>query len=251
MTRSVARLIVVLALVAGSAAATALAWAAGGVAGPSPPSGRDLYLRDCAVCHGARGEGTNRGPGLATRGAADVDLWVGTGLMPIGSPGTGLQRTRPAYTRDEVRAIVEYARSFITAGPDVPTVDLTNADVARGGELFRLNCAGCHGTAGVGGAMIYSPVDAPPLARSTPTQVAEAMLVGPDPMPVLSPVPLDAEQTRDIAAYVRELQHPRDRGGWNLGHLGPVPEGAAAWLLGLAPLVLATWWITRRPGETP
>jgi ubiquinol-cytochrome c reductase cytochrome c subunit len=36
-------------------------------------------------------------------------------------------------------------------------------------------------------------------------------------------------------AYVEASKHPKDRGGWGIGHIGPVPEGMVAWAVaGLA-----------------
>jgi ubiquinol-cytochrome c reductase cytochrome c subunit len=40
-----------------------------------------------------------------------------------------------------------------------------------------------------------------------------------------------------IIRYVQLAQHPDDRGGWAIGHLGPIPEGIVAWLLAGAALV--------------
>jgi len=39
--------------------------------------------------------------------------------------------------------------------------------------------------------------------------------------------------------------HPDDRGGWSLGHLGPIPEGMVAWLIGIAALLA----VARAVGE--
>ena len=38
----------------------------------------------------------------------------------------------------------------IGGGPSVPTGSLRDPNIAAGGELFRLNCAQCHGTTGRG-----------------------------------------------------------------------------------------------------
>jgi ubiquinol-cytochrome c reductase cytochrome c subunit len=41
----------------------------------------------------------------------------------------------------------------------------------------------------------------------------------------------------------------RRRGGGNLGGLGPVTEGAVAWIVGLGILLLFTRWIGTRVGD--
>ena len=62
-------------------------------------------------------------------------------------------------------------------------VSTSGADTALGSELFSTNCAQCHGFAGAGGALTYGK-NAPSLNASTPTQIYEAMLTGPEAMPV-------------------------------------------------------------------
>jgi ubiquinol-cytochrome c reductase cytochrome c subunit len=54
---------------------------------------------------------------------------------------------------------------------------------------------------------------------------------------------LNDHQVDSIVRYVDYLQRPEDRGGQNLGHLGPIPEGLIAWMVGLLALVLLVRWI--------
>ena len=56
-----------------------------------------------------------------------------------------------------------------------------------------------------------------------------------------------------IARYVDQaVQHPDDRGGWGIGHLGPVPEGLIAWMLATAALLLVARLVGERSeGEAP
>jgi ubiquinol-cytochrome c reductase cytochrome c subunit len=86
---------------------------------------------------------------------------------------------------------------------------------------------------------------APSLAPSTPVQVAEAIRVGPGAMPRFEPEALNGPQVDSVAAYVGRLQQGGNRGGWDLGRIGPVTEGLVAWVLGLG-LVL---WVVRRLGK--
>lgn len=209
-----------------------------------PDDGRSIYQQDCAVCHGAHGEGSYRGPRIDGRGTADVDFMVSTGRMPIQNPTSNIPRGKPAYTDAQIRDLVAYTSSFLT-GPLVPSVGEASADLGEGGELYRLNCASCHQAVGAGGALAYGTT-APSLDRSTSTQVVEAMRVGPGTMPVFAPEQLDDKQAADIATYVQYLRHPENRGGWALGHLGPVPEGLVAWALGLGSLALVIRWLGTR-----
>jgi ubiquinol-cytochrome c reductase cytochrome c subunit len=116
--------------------------------------------------------------------------------------------------------------------------------VSRGGELFRQNCASCHGFAGAGGALSEGN-QAPPLKEATATQVKEAMRIGPGTMPVFSSESVSDQDADAIAAYVRYLADANNRGGAPLEHGGPIPEGLVAWLAGLGALIGVSVWIGR------
>ncbi len=116
--------------------------------------------------------------------------------------------------------------------------------VAKGATQYQLNCAACHDSTGVGGALFKRA--APPVFAATPTQAAEAIRIGPGQMPAFGTAALDHEQLNDTVAYVKYLAHPRDRGGYALWHLGPLAEGAAIMVFGLGTLLLATRWIGTR-----
>jgi len=213
---------------------------------PTPDDVRTTYLRDCATCHGSAGRGTNRGPSIVGVGRASVDYMVSTGRMPINDPDEKLHRRKPAYGPAMRRALVDYVARFDGGhgGGDIPVVQLRTANIAEGGEQFSLLCAACHSWAGEGGALLHR--EAPTLRHSTVTQIAEAVRVGPGGMPAFGTAALDDQQLASVVAYVRSLRHPRDRGGLSLWHLGPLPEGAVAWVIGIGLLVLATQWIGER-----
>ena len=99
--------------------------------------------------------------------------------------------------------------------PDPPAASgeaLRGRDPARGGELFRLNCASCHNFTGRGGAL-SSGKFAPSLDPATETQIYTAMLSGPQNMPKFSDRQLTPEEKQDIIAYIKSVrgrqQQPR------------------------------------------
>ncbi len=212
---------------------------------PSPglvAQGESLYLTGCVSCHGAGGTGTDLAPTLINVGAASASFYLTTGRMPAAQPlPYQPPRKQPAYTSDEIDALVAYVASLGT-GPAVPEVDIAGADVAHGGVLYRANCASCHQSAGAGGALSYGQ-SAPHLKYATSTQVVEAMRIGPGEMPVFNETTLSDEDAVNIAAYVEYLHAPDDRGGAALGGNGPVPEGLVALLVGLGGLVAISVWI--------
>ena len=78
---------------------------------------------------------------------------------------------------------------------------------------------------------------APPLAEATPTQIAEAVRIGPYVMPVFDERQVSNRQLDSIIRYVEYTKNPDDRGGWSLAHVGPVPEGLVTWFLAASALV--------------
>ena len=65
-------------------------------------------------------------------------------------------------------------------------------------------------------------------------------------MPVFGPDTLSDQQVNNLVRYVVYLRNPRDEGGLDLGHLGPLSEGLVAWAVGLLGVLLAARWIGTR-----
>lgn len=214
--------------------------------------GEALYLASCVSCHAAGGAGSDDGPALVAAGEASADFYLRTGRMPMAAPAPQPPDKRPAYTDAEIEALVTYVGSLCQVKnypcPEVPPVDQSRGDLAEGGELFLANCAPCHNSIGVGGALSTGNV-APSLQQTKPTQVGEAIRIGPGQMPQFGPDVLSDEQVDSIVRYVEYLHEPDSPGGLSLGYVGPVAEGFVALLLGLGALLLSIRWITREPRE--
>lgn len=206
--------------------------------------GKKLYLEGCSSCHGLEAQGTINGPTLIGAGAASVHFQVGTGRMPLAAPGAQAVSKDPIYDDEQIKAMAAYIAS-LAPGPAIPSaedVDYTNADAAEGGVLFRINCAQCHQAAGGGGALTQGKY-APSLMNATPTQIYEAMVTGPQSMPVFSNEALPIPEKQAITAYIMELQNAGSPGGLSLGRLGPVVEGLFMWVAVFAALIAAAVWI--------
>ncbi len=205
--------------------------------------GKRLYLEGCSSCHGLNAEGGTAGPTLIGVGAAAVHFQVSTGRMPMGAPGAQAPAKPPDYNEAEVAAMAAYIAS-LAPGPAIPTaedLDYSDADVAQGGVLFRINCAQCHQAAGGGGALTQGK-HAPSLMKATPQEIYEAMLTGPQNMPVFADGTLPVEDKQAIIAYIVDLQGADSPGGLSLGRLGPVTEGLFLWAgVMLAFVGLAVW----------
>lgn len=209
-------------------------------ASPVIESGRQLFATQCASCHAADGSGiADRGPSLLAEGEAATDFVLRTGRMPLAAPGIQARRGPVRYSEEEIVALVAYVGS-IGSGPDIPAVDIVDADITNGGELYRLNCAACHVASGAG-APIGGGRHAPNVLEATPTEIAEAIVVGPGSMPVFGS--FTDQDTADVAGYIRQLAAQRPTGARDFGGAGPAAEGLAAWLLALAPMIALTRWI--------
>jgi len=210
-------------------------------AGAQVREGYDLYGKHCATCHSVAG----RAPSLQGAGARAADFYLRTGYMPLVSPDDQPWRTRVRFSEGQLRALVAYVASL--GGPPIPRPHPERGSVAQGRALFDENCAGCHQAVAVGGMMPGARV--PSLARSTPVEIAEAVRIGPYVMPRFSRKRLSDAQLDSLIRYVMSTQSPHDPGGWSIGHLGPIPEGMVAWLIGGAALIAASLAIGRRRGS--
>ena len=209
--------------------------------------GQKLFAANCASCHGLDAQGTEGvAPSLVGVGAAAVDFQVGTGRMPMQASGPQAIAKRPQFGEEEIAQLAAYVAS-LGAGPTIPTaeqVDPALGDAANGMELFRTNCAMCHGSVGGGGALTQGKY-APNLWETTPTHLYEAMLTGPQSMPVFNDANITSEGKRDIIAFI-EAQDAGSPGGLRLGTIGPVAEGMWGWLVALGLIIASTVWIGAR-----
>ena len=219
--------------------------------------GRALFLVGCASCHGKNGEGVTLqngdqyGPPLAGVGAAAVDFQVGTGRMPMARPGVQAPQKNVLYNDEEIAALAAFVAS-LGPGPAIPDAEAYDPlaipeeereeAIVRGGEFFRTNCTACHNFAASGGALPGGKY-APSLQGVSPKHIYEAMLTGPQQMPVFSDQVLTSEDKREVIAYLQSIEDQPKYGGSNMGAFGPVSEGLFAWLVGIGACVGFAVWI--------
>ena len=245
--RRAAGLLLVLGVVLAVAVLGGPAGAApGDAASPAgdPVHGKVLYQASCAGCHGQEGEGTQRAPTLVGVGAAAADFYLQTGRMPLAETKTQAEPGPRAFSQPDIADLDAFVGS-LGDGPAIP--DVTPGDLALGRELFLQNCAACHGSGGAGFTQVGGRY-APSLLDSDPTQIAEAMRVGPLLMPQFPEQVLDAHQVDSIVSYVQQLQALPDRGGWSLARVGPVTETLVGFA-GLGVLLIVLRLVGKRAGQ--
>jgi ubiquinol-cytochrome c reductase cytochrome c subunit len=215
----------------------------GAASASSLARGRALFVQACSSCHGFNARGVaGMGPSLIGVGAQAADFYLSTGRMPLNNPRDPPVRNPPAFDRQQIADLVAYVGSF--GGPPIPVVDPTRGNVAHGFQEFALSCAGCHQIGAAGG--IVTGGVAPPLNQATAVQIVEALRIGPFLMPRFTPRQLSSYDADSIARYVLTTRDPNDRGGWGIGHIGPVPEGMVAWFIAFVAMVLVARVIGER-----
>lgn len=222
--------------------------------------GKALYDVSCTTCHGQNLQGVqDRGPSLIGVGEGATYFQVNSGRMPMQANEAQALRKRPRYNTEQTLALAAYVQAN-GGGPQLirdsdgsvamdslrgASGEATPEDIARGSELFRLNCASCHNFTGRGGAL-SSGKYAPVLYPANEQELYMAMLTGPQNMPKFSDRQLTPDEKKDIIAFVRSNAETQSPAGYALGGLGPVTEGAAMWLIGIVAIIGATLWIGTR-----
>ena len=209
-------------------------------------AGEKLFAANCATCHGLEAQGTPDGPSLIGAGAASVNFQVGTGRMPLAFQGPqGM--VKPAQFNEEQTLQMAAFVASLAPGPGLPDPHYLqgDGDVANGATLFRINCAMCHNVAAAGGALTEGKF-APGLIGVGATHVYEAMVTGPQNMPVFSDANISPQEKSDIISYLKYIEDQPAVGGLTLGSIGPVAEGLFIWLIGLGVIISFTVWVTAK-----
>ena len=207
--------------------------------------GKKLYLEGCSSCHGLNAQGGTDGPSLIGAGAAAVHFQVSTGRMPMAGASVQAPAKKPIYSDEEIAAMAAYVAT-LGPGPAIPSQEQIDgwkdADITAGGIIYRLNCSQCHQAAGSGGALSEGRY-APGLMNSTPQEIYEAMLTGPQAMPIFNDEAMPVESKQEVIAYLMALQELPNPGGLSLGRMGPVTEGLFLFIVGIGALIAVAVWI--------
>jgi ubiquinol-cytochrome c reductase cytochrome c subunit len=168
--------------------------------------------------------------------------------MPMADMSQQAMRKKPVYTDEQVAALAAYVASLAPGPAAITNEELAwerDGNIAEGGELFRTNCAMCHNFAGQGGALTQGKY-APTLMGVEPRHIYEAMITGPQSMPVFSDKVITPEEKLSIIKWLKAAEKEPANGGASLGRVGPVTEGLLAWTLGIGALIGVAVWLASK-----
>ena len=157
-------------------------------------------------------------------------------------------RKDPIYNEAETAALAAYVASLAPGPAAIRNEDLAwerSGDAAEGGQLFRSNCSMCHNFAGQGGALSQGKY-APSLMGVEAKHIYEALITGPQSMPVFSDKIITPAEKLSIIKWIKAAESEPNLGGASLGRTGPVTEGLLAWSLGIIALIGVAVWITAK-----
>ncbi len=214
--------------------------------------GEAIFRANCASCHGLNAEGTENGVSLIGVGAASVNFQVMTGRMPMAMQGPQALQREPMFTQEQSDAMGDVRRlARARAGPAPPRRCSTRrSSTPRASPPVASSSASTAPCATTWPAPVARSPRASSRRRwtaSTATHVYEAMITGPQNMPVFNDANISPEQKREIIAYLHYLDENPSVGGFDLGNLGPVSEGLFIWIFGLGGIVAITVWLTSKP----
>jgi len=186
-------------------------------------SGKEIFARACANCHGPNGEGKigpplNSKEFLAKFNNADIRRVIKKGMKGSSMWAWG---DLGLLSDDQVDGLVKYIRSWEPTAPSraedwqAPNAGL--GDAKEGEQFFAQFCSGCHGADGereINGVVLH---DAQLLASQSDEQIVHQVLEGGKQMPAFHAV-FSRHKANDILAYLRT---------WQPGYVPPTPAPTA------------------------
>lgn len=174
-------------------------------------AGGELFVQNCASCHGDNGEGVDA-PALNDKRFLSethddvIFNIINSGIPVTEMPAWNLAHGGP-FTDQQVRQLVAFIRNWEATAPD-RREQAQEGDPAKGLAIFSSTCFACHGDNGQGTSKAPALNDAMKLARFDDEWYAETIANGrpskgmPTWGTVLSPAQID-----DIVALLRAWQH--------------------------------------------
>jgi cytochrome c oxidase cbb3-type subunit 3 len=167
--------------------------------------GQRLFLNHCAQCHGSDAGGSKGFPNLA-----DADWLYGGDTQDIKQTLiAGRAGVMPAFAHLEsaqVSDVANYVRNLSGLAAD-------QIKVGRGAEVYKSNCAACHGAEGKGMAAMGAPnlTDKVWLYGGSEATIIETVLKGRNGMMPAHETILTPEKIHLLTAYVWGLSNVKEK----------------------------------------
>jgi cytochrome c oxidase cbb3-type subunit 3 len=167
--------------------------------------GQRLFLNHCAQCHGSDAGGSKGFPNLA-----DTDWLYGGDTQDIKQTLIGGRAgVMPAFAHLEstqVSDVANYVRNLSGLAAD-------QIKVGRGSEVYKANCAACHGVEGKGMAAMGAPnlTDKVWLYGGSEATIVETVLKGRNGMMPAHETILTPEKIHLLTAYVWGLSNVKEK----------------------------------------
>lgn len=179
-----------------------------------------LYMDNCAICHGDRGDGDTRAQtGMrppprdftTIETAFELNRERMIGSVTNGRPGTGMMPHKDRLSKQEIELVVDFIRENFMRTPDESEAIVKNL---KGRLIYNKNCAVCHGDKGNTAIWARSGLNPPPrdfTAPKTRLELTRERMIhsvtngrpGTGMMPFKTR--LDAVEVAAVVDYIREV----------------------------------------------
>jgi mono/diheme cytochrome c family protein len=197
-------------------------------------SHEQIFIRNCAVCHGEKGDGMSRAQtGLnppprdftTARSAQELDRERMIESVRHGRPGTAMVAWEHRLSEDEIAGVVDFIRERFMRSPAATTASgaasvsgsngraVPAAAVAdAGARIYQKHCSTCHGERGSGVSWATGSFTPPPRDFTAPGVAAELSLERmlasvthgrPGTAMMAFGSRLSAEEIGEVVAYIR------------------------------------------------
>jgi mono/diheme cytochrome c family protein len=135
-----------------------------------------LYLKNCSICHGDKGDAQTRArsgmtpkPRDFTTSESAMELTRERMIKSVtyGRPGTAMVGHKGRLSEDQITALVDYIRANFMRMPAVTEGGATEA-VSLGEKIYTKNCSVCHGDDGNSAYWAKSGLNPPPRDFTSP-----------------------------------------------------------------------------------
>ena len=191
-------------------------------------SGKQLYLKHCAVCHGTDGQARTPVGRLLNPPPRDFADPVGMSRVSFdrmyraikeGRPGTSMASWATVLTEIEIGDLIDYILTLAPRGDAALTPEQLSLEVGR--RLYKRGCVVCHGEDGRADTEAAKVLHPPPRNFADPVEMARvddgrmylAIKVGRSGTAMASWAHLlTPEEIIDVMRYVRTLVRPLPAG---------------------------------------